>query len=70
MSSQKRKNLGSDKIYNVFNALQPHDRRTKRIISLFDDGYTYHEIADQLKLNPITVFDTVYLTLRRTIEAR
>jgi hypothetical protein len=68
MKTQVRRNSASDKIYNVVNTLQPHNRRTKKIISLFDDGYTFEEIADQIKQSPIKVLDIIYAHLRRTLE--
>jgi len=67
MRTDSQKNSTSDKISYVLNPRQPHSKHTKKILALFDDGYTYGEIAARLSLNPLHVFDIIHSHLRRMV---
>jgi len=54
----------SDKISYVYPVRRAHARHTRKILNLFDDGWTYQEIAEQLSLDPVQVFEVIQSTLR------
>ena len=57
----------SDKISNVYSLRATHPRRTiSAVIRLYDDGWTFREIAERLKLASQNVAEIVTGHLKRT----